>query len=672
MSYLDWPRLHFAGRFQADTSTVNNDVRHYKSDAFLPQFQERMVGQGGGGAQRTNGYWNPEGTGAWRMLGCRITGAATPGGLITSDAKDAVVGMGLAGSDTRVAGKLVDLDPQQQGVSQIWGLRIALQDGRGRRVMESDFGVAPFIDLWKRQQIMQNFDQTLAAAYQSQLVGVRWGDVSASKVLTALKEASARGRLSIRFNVFGFDRDPEAEDYTTGVVVGTIGPAHSGEPRHFVLGRQLVAQLVGGDPAAPTNGDPGAPPNGNPTAPADGVFGLQAVDHADAQVLTADLGNSLPIFQARGDLQDIGALVLAVARDPDVLQGQSVAESDLVSLGAIPYNDPEDPTWYFRSAGIVDLSYADKPEAAALLTDHPLVVARANTNGGYQVLLRETNDGLYVRADDFVHRLNPGEQARIDLYTTRYGRPAPMDVVLGAYNWMFDTSGGTGASLNDERWPIPDVGKPADALQIPSALRTGARGHATLVLKASKEGPGRPRGYLDGQIYGVGYKLKDTPARYNYNPWNFVSVLVWDHHDVPDRPTWFWDIQPIMQQYANLYPIMSRRMVDLGDYDSVVTIVPSLTLTFGLPVTDPNAMPVSRDLSAAKRRMILRWLTLPGPDGLPLRGDPDAAKPAASAPRAVVQAAPTAEHHPAEAGGKLDYVLRTLARPHGTRGGEEC
>ena len=24
MSYLDWPRLHFKGRFQADTSTVNN------------------------------------------------------------------------------------------------------------------------------------------------------------------------------------------------------------------------------------------------------------------------------------------------------------------------------------------------------------------------------------------------------------------------------------------------------------------------------------------------------------------------------------------------------------------------------------------------------------------------------------------------------------------------
>ena len=28
---------------------INNDVRHFKSDAFLPQFQEKMVGYGAGG-----------------------------------------------------------------------------------------------------------------------------------------------------------------------------------------------------------------------------------------------------------------------------------------------------------------------------------------------------------------------------------------------------------------------------------------------------------------------------------------------------------------------------------------------------------------------------------------------------------------------------------------------
>src|SRR5690606_18519141 len=111
MSYLDTPRLHFRGRFQADTSTVNNDVRHYKTAAFQPEFQAMMVGQGQGEAQRTNGYWNPEGSGAWRFLGCRITSAVLGARTITDPRVDPVIGMRIAGSDDRVAGKLVDLDP---------------------------------------------------------------------------------------------------------------------------------------------------------------------------------------------------------------------------------------------------------------------------------------------------------------------------------------------------------------------------------------------------------------------------------------------------------------------------------------------------------------------------------------------------------------------------------
>src|SRR5690606_28857297 len=104
MSYLDWPRLHFKGRFQADTSTVNNDVRHYKTNSFEPQFQAMMVGHGGGEAQRTNGYWNPEGSGAWRLLGCRVTSAVLQDRTITDTRVDPVIGMHVAGSNDRVAG----------------------------------------------------------------------------------------------------------------------------------------------------------------------------------------------------------------------------------------------------------------------------------------------------------------------------------------------------------------------------------------------------------------------------------------------------------------------------------------------------------------------------------------------------------------------------------------
>ena len=69
-------------------------------------------------------------------------------------------------------------------------------------------------------------------------------------------------------------------------------------------------------------------------------------------------------------------------------------------------------------------------------------------------------------------------------------------------------------------------------------------------------------------------------------------------------------MQPIFQQYANLYPVMSR-FVNLGDYEQVKGYSKMLQFAFSLPETDANAMPVTRDLSPAKREAILQWLQNP-------------------------------------------------------------
>ena len=43
MSYLSPVRLHFAGRFQANVSTVNNDPGHFDNAAFLAAYQEMQT-----------------------------------------------------------------------------------------------------------------------------------------------------------------------------------------------------------------------------------------------------------------------------------------------------------------------------------------------------------------------------------------------------------------------------------------------------------------------------------------------------------------------------------------------------------------------------------------------------------------------------------------------------
>jgi hypothetical protein len=641
MSYLGWPRLHFAGRFQADTSTVNNDVRHYKSDVFEPQFQKMMVGRGGGNYQRTNGYWNPEGTGAWRMLGCRITGVVQQEQLITDERDDAAIGLLIAGSNDRVAGKLVDLDPQQQAVSQIWGLKIALDDLQGNRLLDSEYMVSTFTDLWKRQQIPQNFDQTLAAVFQSKLGAVEWGDVSSYPVLLALKEASEEGLLSIRFNVFGFDRSPDADDYTTGVVVGTIGPTTKAEPRHFVLGRQMVAQVD----------------QGNPTAPANGVYGFQCLNHPRQKILSADLGHCLPILHANGDLQDIGNLYMAVDKSGQLTQGQCIEETAVAILGKVNY---QERGWFQHSAGIVDFNYSADDWLTSNLGNHPLLLLKKTDCADYQVLVCESLAGLYVRADNYVYRLNPGEEVFVDFYATRFGTPIALDLSMSANNSMLGGSG-TGATLNAKKWPVPKVGSPASAIHYPDSLSIDTSGHCQLTLKADAAGPGTPRGYLDGQIYGVGYSIQNAQTGYIYNPWNFISVLVWDAWEVPDEPTWHSDIQPIMEQYGNLYPIMSKHLVELGDYDSVVKYLKPLKLSFSLPVSDPNSMPVSRDLSANKRTGILKWLGNLDCNGLPLKGQPED-HPSCPGPTSTTKTHKIDPDAAPDPGGKMDYLMQILTR----------
>src|SRR6185369_4762807 len=128
MSYLDSPRLHFRGWFQADVSTINNDVRFYQNASFVPEYQQLDQ----------NGSWNPEGTGVFRLLDCAATGAFWNG------AQSGESGITIQNALQRAPGKLVDLDPQQQMVSQIWGMQVRVVDSSGQTLLQGEFKPAAF------------------------------------------------------------------------------------------------------------------------------------------------------------------------------------------------------------------------------------------------------------------------------------------------------------------------------------------------------------------------------------------------------------------------------------------------------------------------------------------------------------------------------------------------
>src|ERR1044072_4279718 len=110
---------------------------------------------------------------------------------------------------------------------------------------------------------------------------------------------------------------------------------------------------------------------------------------------------------------------------------------------------------------------------------------------------------------------------------------------------------------------------------------------------------------------------------------------------------------------------MSRYVVDLADYDAVVERVAILRLAFSLPMSDPNHMPVTRDLGEGHRQTILKWLSSPGPDGKPLKGSPPQAESAAAytvTPLATAPQTPEIELEPLQSHGKTDFILQYKAR----------
>jgi hypothetical protein len=620
MSYLNSLRLHFAGQFQAAPSTVNNDPLHYNNQTFQPSFQEPQTGNQ---PSQLNGWWNPNGDAAWRLIGCRVTGAYINNQ--PAPRADPILNYLVADSDVTVAAKLVDLDPEQQMVSEIWGMQVRICDKDGVNLLRGFYKTAAFIDIWDRAP--GGGDLIAGAAYTSVLYGLEWGPIESSEFLLKLRVASAAsGKLSIKFNVDGYNMDPKSADFTRGRIVGSIGPGLPGEPDHLIVGRHFMAVATGG---------------GNFFVPQGKINFCPAVVSAGEGKIYLDLGNSLPTTTSGGAIAPVGQLAL----------GYAGAAPE--TIDTIPYLGDH---WYENTAGVMALPSGRNltGEEIQEIAANPLVLALTDANGNSTGGINEPADGLYARADQFVFRANPGDRAEARIYATRYGRPYAGARIVN----ILDPSQ---LQPSSPLGPAPAVALPDSALDFPARLTTGPDGVATLPIRVAD--PGNPRQFIDGQVYGIRPLLEETLAygtNDTYNPWDFVSLLAFSGFAAADPVVWHGCLQPIFEQYANLYPVM-KHFLDMADYESVSANVKLLLLAFGLPPGDPNSMPVTRDLSAAKRAAIIRWLSHPGPDGKPVKGVAAATQAAPMAPPAPV---PEQVTELPQRGGKAAAASRRLYLRH--------
>ena len=604
------PRIAFSGRFQADVSTVNNDVRHYANADFEPRFQEMMKSTPAGTVM--NGWWNPRGTGAFRLVDVTVKQSVLKPG--DAGKTDPATGLYLNAQASRTAAKLVDFDPQFQMGSAIWGLRVVLTDGE-TEYMRGDYLAAPFRDLFFGRVVNQGGSGGASAKFTSVLESVEWtGAADASPVLSALKAASTANddRLSVNFMTFGYIGSASNPAFTYGHLAGAIGTFAKTDPKRFVLGRRFAPVTTS-----------------SPFANASGI-GFFDADVGPATV-SLDLSNALPLTGAPGpdgglnaySQADLGELRLVAFRKPDrnengqfipvAREEATVSDQDLVEIGGIPYQDTD---WLMETAGIVDF---ELPPGATADTDGkrlidtvPLaLVTPTHTPGLNIVRIRETNLGMFVRADDMELRVDTyagkATAETVTFHAACYGVPAGgVDIDLGLQPPQAGQGGSGGGTVDPPKAAIPVIGTPKGAVHFKTRkITTLADGTAALDLAFSP--PGNPRDYIDGQIYKINYTL-DMPSPSAMPMLDQVVVHVRDAYNVPAAPAWEADIKPVLQQFGNLYPIMSHGLFSFADEAVVREHARIMAFALIQPIEDPNHMPVTRDLSAPKREAILKWL----------------------------------------------------------------
>lgn len=592
MSYLHLPRLVFAGDFKSDVSTINNVTPYYNNATFQSDFQKSP-----------KGLWNPEGGASFDFVNCKVEQIALAD--TTAQADDIVIGCSVDSADNRAGGKMVDLDSQQQLVSQLWAVRLRISTAQGELLLQGGIKPVAFRDLQLRQTNTINDrppnGQALGASWTSVLTNIEWGEkASSSPFLKNLRAITQGDKLSLNLNVFGYYYAHLDGRFSLGRVIGSVGPWFEGEPELFAPARRLYGIFEVGN-----------------QGPVYFNFSNFLFERENKR-LTVDFGGSFPVGDSIGTINNpaipnADAIIknpqeylVAVSNNnidyPQASAPQTFLQDEFTMIGALNFQTGKD--WLNKTGGIVVFDNLSDEVSNQLSGKQLVLLAPSADNPGQYVLIaREAISGYVIRADNFVQRLDYKQTNKVDIYAYKWGKPLAFQNIAIA----LDAPTSPRANPISE---IPGNNYPADGLSFYSLIQTDIDGRARLDITGNAIN--NPRKYIDGQIYFLSYQLQNIPSdpvADSFVP-ETISVYLRDYFEVPENPIWS-DIAETMTQYSNLYPIMSRYIVDLSNPVAVKAKKDILIFAFTRDIDDPLHMPVTRDLSEAKRQTILKWLEAP-------------------------------------------------------------
>lgn len=570
MSYLDQPRINFTGRFFTNVSTINNRLANYDPNGPI------VPG------------WNPTGIALFKFDSCTVTGVQAPGD------NSKLIGAPLTTLNQPVAGKLVDLDPQQQMLSQVIGVAVNLTTDAGagfQGVLEP----CNFQDIWGRAPAPEGNagGSNASVIFVSTLNAVQWANADEVEALKLLRDTTQNSQLAIRFVIgsyfFGDPKDP-ASGY--GQLIGSIGPYLKGDPVQFAR-RRLMPPAEAQTEIAP--------------AVADTVASSQPT-HVDyelkAGAVAASLTDSLPQFQAgnfqldtencRLSLDLANSIPLASFAGPPLAVGQLRAviaapdgSTDEILQQPFEFTDELNKT----QGGVIDVSLTAN-QCQKLQRMRAGVELQQAAGEDWTTILVEHQSGKYVSISPFTARSVGGDSMTFELRAFQWGKALKNETLALTAQSTQGTpaslviNGGSGSAKTDKN------GRAVFIVNTPAKLNIPAR-----------------RQQLDSLVYlltGPWANLNGVTASSGILP---AALVVWAPY--PDagmpNPTWKDQVQPIFDEYMRIYPGM-KQIMDLTKLSVVEANLKPLLEVLSLPFDAPHRMPVTRDLSTQKIEVIKTWV----------------------------------------------------------------
>jgi hypothetical protein len=641
MSYLGFPRIHFAGAFFTNPGNLNNQTANFeKAEDGKPLIID------------TGRYNNPKGVAQYFFRACQITQIVGADGQVV--AADPLLGAAVdtvnpydlqvdAKGNNLALAKIADLDPDMQFRSELYGLRLFVGSAGGVS-FSGAFDVPQLRDLFfGRGDAGVVGLQVACGTWHQRLHVEQVSDPKGASAVLASLGIRAGSELDVKLSVDMFQTSPVQQFstgnmYCYGRLMGSIGGVEAGDPKQIVPGRRLYSALSIASLKAPASAS-AAPILTRQAAEHEAAVGSASSpavpfwNNTDARVVTSggksrllvDMGTSTPLKVPSNGTFDIGTLVLGYLQGstfvPFESQGTERAgklasvSSQLCDYVALPAAAELRDSAYLRNAGVVQLDLT-AAEAKALASS-PLCI---QSNGS--TVLQENTTGYYVNTEAASCRMQPKEALSsgvqsVHVAAYQFGVPVPSIAAASS-------SGGKGLVLELE--PV-EVKYRADAktyleatkiftVELTSQPIQGRPGQFQLALAT---GPAqslatntyrRPMDSLlcFSKARSNGSAIGENPGTEQVQPYMpFVALLFWQNQKIVAQPTWQENIEPILRIYARLYPGMAG-LIDIGDEATVKANASAIQARLELAMADPGFMPVVRDMSPATSAMLSQWL----------------------------------------------------------------